>query len=128
MVSPSPICVIPNWHEVAELCRKPVIEEFRMGTYEISREKDIHHASYEGDFLANSNGFGITPTLAESIDRVPHPFLVFVELLLRRWYPPPPFLHDPFLSTQAGRLQLLSLPPNLLCLRRKTTLPFLQNV
>lgn len=47
MVAPCVICVVSDRHEVAYLCRKPVIEEFRLCSNEITADEDIQYTSDE---------------------------------------------------------------------------------
>lgn len=85
MVASLLVCVIPYWHEIAELCGEPVVEHLWVSTDKISTYEYIQDSGYEGELLSGCHVLRIIPSGTETINRVSHPFPVLIKLLVRRW-------------------------------------------
>ena len=94
--------VVPDWHEVEQLCCIPVVEILGVSSNQVAADEDVQDTTDEGDFLAQSDGLGIVPPFSESVNAVAHLLPVSVQLLVCRWHPSSPFFHNALLCSRTS--------------------------
>ena len=62
------VCVISYGHEIAELRCEPVVEVFRMCSYQVAANEHIQHSGDKRKLLPRRYGFGVIPSCTESLN------------------------------------------------------------
>lgn len=88
------IRVVSDWHEIAQLRGKPVVEQVGVSSDKVATDKDVQHTSNERQLLPKRDSLGIIPSRTESVNRIPHPLPVLVQLFVWRRQAPPPFFYN----------------------------------
>ena len=109
MVSSLVVGIPSDRHEVEELSSVPVMKDFWRCTYEVPGDEDVEDASDERGLFPRSDGFGVAPSLIQSVDVVSHLSAIPVQLLVWAWHSTPPLFYQLVTSIHPARFELLLL-------------------